>query len=83
MYYSVLVMAEIMGKSNASQVMDLNANNGNEFTPAYAIYENGNPTRVALFNYLDDPSGANDITVNIAVGGNGQTNATPASVKVK
>lgn len=79
MYYSVLVMAEIMGKSNVSQVMDLNANSGNEFTPAYAIYENGAPTRVALFNYLDDPSGASDITVNVAIG----DNATPASVKVK
>jgi hypothetical protein len=78
-------MAEIMGKSNVSQVIDLNANGGNEFTPAYAIYENGNPTRVALFNYLDDSSGVSDISVNIVVGGGqiGQDNATPASVKVK
>jgi Glycosyl hydrolase family 79 C-terminal beta domain len=85
MYYAVLVMSEIMGKSNASQVLDLNANNGNEFTPAYAIYENGTPTRVALFNYLDDSSGASDISVNVAIGGGttGQANATPASVKVK
>lgn len=79
MYYSVLVMAEIMGKSNVSQVMDLNANSGSEFTPGYAIYENGTPSKVALFNYLDDKSGASDITVNVAIG----DNATPASVKVK
>lgn len=58
--------------------MDLGANGGNEFTPAYAIYENGVPVRVALFNYITDPSGASDYTASVSVG-----NATPASVKVK
>ncbi|THH18225.1 hypothetical protein EW146_g2708 [Bondarzewia mesenterica] len=84
-YYSALVMAEILGPSNTSQVVDLFANSNNIFTPAYAIYENGNPTKVALFNYVTDSSGSSNYTAAIAVGGGstGQTSATPSSVKVK
>lgn len=84
-YYSALVTAEALGASNASQVLDLNANNGNIYTPAYGIYENGNPVRVALFNFVTDPSGASDLTASIAIGGSGigQPNASPAQVKVK
>ncbi len=74
-----------MGASNVSQILDLNANDGNIFTPAYAIYENGNPVRVALFNYITDPSGASTYTASISIGGGetGQANGTPAQVKVK
>jgi len=84
-YYSALVTAEALGASNASQVLDLNVNEGNIYTPGYGIYENGNPVRVALFNFVTDSSGASDLTVSIAVGGSGigQQNATPAQVKVK
>ncbi|KAK0243051.1 glycoside hydrolase family 79 protein [Armillaria nabsnona] len=84
-YYSALIMAEAMGASNVSQILDLNANGGNIFTPAYAIYENGNPVRVALFNYITDPSGASTYTASISIGGGetGQANGTPAQVKVK
>ncbi|TFK36088.1 hypothetical protein BDQ12DRAFT_737177 [Crucibulum laeve] len=84
-YYSALVMAEALGASNNSQVLDLGANNQNIYTPAYAIYENSNPVRVLLMNYITDSSGANNITVSISIGGGqtGQANATPASVKVK
>jgi hypothetical protein len=78
-------MSEVIGASNTSQVLDLAANAGNQFTPAYAIYENGTPTRVALFNYVTDPSGNSAITASIAIGGGqtGQPNGTPAQVKVK
>jgi len=84
-YYSALVMAEALGSSSPSQVLDLNANGGNIFTPGYAIFEGGNPVRLALFNYVTDPSGASDYTVAISVGGGqtGQPNATPGQVKVK
>ncbi|KAK0230497.1 glycoside hydrolase family 79 protein [Armillaria fumosa] len=84
-YYSALIMAEAMGASNVSQILDLNANGGNIFTPAYAIYENGNPVRVALFNYITDPSGASTYTASISIGGGetGQANGTPPQVKVK
>jgi hypothetical protein len=84
-YYSSLVMAEVLGSSNQSQVLDLNANGGNIFTPGYAIYENGTPMRVALFNYMTDPTGANDYTATISIGGGqtGQNNGTPGQVKVK
>jgi hypothetical protein len=78
-------MAEALGASNGSQVLDLNANGGDVHTPAYGIYENGNPVRVAVFNFVTDPTGASDITASIAVGGGntGQANGTPAQVKVK
>ncbi|KAG6829523.1 hypothetical protein H0H87_011178 [Tephrocybe sp. NHM501043] len=84
-YYSALIMAETLGASNGSQVLDLNANGASLYTPAYAIYEGGNPVRVALFNFITDPSGASDLTVSIAIGGGdtGQQGATPAQVKVK
>jgi hypothetical protein len=84
-YYSALIMSEILGSSNKSQILDLNANGGNIFTPAYAVYEDGTPMRLALFNYMTDPSGAATYTVEISVGG-GQTNqpnATPSQIKVK
>ncbi|KAF7307934.1 Glyco-hydro-79C domain-containing protein [Mycena kentingensis (nom. inval.)] len=77
-YYSALVMAEAIGPSNQTQVLDLHANNNNEFTPAYAIYDAGKPARVALFNYITDASGTSDVTAVISVG-----DATPAAVKVK
>ncbi|KAH7913618.1 glycoside hydrolase family 79 protein [Hygrophoropsis aurantiaca] len=77
-YYSALVVAEALGPSNLSQVVDLNPNGGNEFTPGYAIYENGQPMRVALVNYVTDPTGASDYTASISIAG-----STPAQVKVK
>ncbi|KAF7974612.1 hypothetical protein HWV62_11580 [Athelia sp. TMB] len=59
-------------------IIDLNANGGNEFTPAYAVYENGQPVRIALFNFITDPSGASSYTATISIG-----STTPAQVKVK
>ncbi|TFK29184.1 hypothetical protein FA15DRAFT_610933 [Coprinopsis marcescibilis] len=84
-YYSALIMAEALGPSGGAQVLDLNANNGDIYTPAYGIYEDGNPVRVMLFNFITDPSGANDLTVSISIEGGlmGQPNASPVQVKVK
>ncbi|KAI0369503.1 glycoside hydrolase family 79 protein [Pilatotrama ljubarskyi] len=84
-FYSSLFVAEALGQTNTSQVKDLFPNNGNDQTPAYAIYENGNLARMALINYMTDPSGANDYTATIYVGGSGfnEPNGVPASVKVK
>ena len=80
-----MIMPEILGKQNNARVMDLFANGNNDLTPAYAIYEGDTLARVALFNYMTDPSGANTITVSISVGGGqtGQPGTTPSSVKVK
>jgi len=85
MYYATLAMTEIMGRSNQSQVLWLNVNNGDPSTPGYAIYENGTPMKVALFNFLNDRSGAHDLSVAISVGGGetGRPTSTPASVRVK
>lgn len=83
-YYSALAMAEVMSESG-SQVKDLLLNNNSTSTPGYAIYKNGQPIRLALFNYITDSSGANDVTVSVSVGGGttGQASSTPASVNVK
>ncbi|GLB44466.1 putative glycosyl hydrolase family 79 C-terminal beta domain [Lyophyllum shimeji] len=82
-YYSALVMAEVLGASNTTQVLDLNANNGDLHTPAYGLYENGNPVRVALFNFVNDPTGASDLNVSISAGGGGGQAQGPSQVKVK
>ncbi|EIM80386.1 glycoside hydrolase family 79 protein [Stereum hirsutum FP-91666 SS1] len=78
-YYSALIMAEILGPSNASQVVDLQANANSDYTPGYAIFENGSPTKVALFNLMTDPSGNSDYTATLSISG-----ATlPSQVTVK
>lgn len=65
--------------------MDLQANNNNIFTPGYAIYESGTAARLALINYVTDPSGASDYTATFSVGGGntGEPSVTPATVQVK
>ena len=65
-FYSAVVLAEAFGTSGKAQIVDLQANDGNVFTPAYAIYENGQLSKVALFNYVTDPSGASTITTSLS-----------------
>ncbi|KDR78253.1 hypothetical protein GALMADRAFT_119254 [Galerina marginata CBS 339.88] len=78
-YYSALVMAEALGPTNTSQVMDLQANNNNNFSPAYGIWENGALARVVLINFVSDPSGASEINVALSL-----TDANmPDTVQVK
>ncbi|KAJ7181191.1 glycoside hydrolase family 79 protein [Mycena filopes] len=80
LYYSALIMAEAMGPSNNTQVRHYDdVEDLSPSTPIYGIYENGTPVRVAIVNYLDDPTGAHDVHAVIAIAG-----ATmPAAVKVK
>jgi hypothetical protein len=37
------------------------------FTPAYVVYENNAPARIAIFNYVTDGSGASDVSVSVSV----------------
>ena len=74
-------MAEILGPSGEARVLDLDANGGNAYTPGYAVYERGVPSRVALFNYVTDPSGASDYVVRLAIGGGGGGGSPVVSVK--
>jgi hypothetical protein len=76
-YYSALALAEAFGSTNTAQIIDLNANAANIFTPCYAIYENGALSKVALFNFVTDPSGGAAYTATI------NTNPSPAQVQVK
>ncbi|KAJ7649955.1 glycoside hydrolase family 79 protein [Roridomyces roridus] len=84
-FYSIMGVAETFGNSNKSRIIDLQMNGNNEFTPGYAVYDGDVLARLALFNYVTDPSGASEITVSFAIGGGatGQANGTPAQVKVK
>jgi hypothetical protein len=74
-------MAEILGPSGSSRVLDVGEIGTNDislFTPIYAIYDGPNPraTKAALFNYLSDGSGT--IWVDLKLG-----DATPEVVWVK
>ncbi|KAG5636141.1 hypothetical protein H0H81_008997 [Sphagnurus paluster] len=59
-FYFTVIIAEIFGRSNLSQIVDT-SNNG-IYPPSYAIYNKG-----ALFNFVDHPSGAHNILGTIAV----------------
>ncbi|KAH9933993.1 glycoside hydrolase family 79 protein [Epithele typhae] len=85
LFYSTLVVAEALGTSNTSRVLDLQPNNQNELTPAYAIYEKDVLAKMVLINFMSDPSGANDYTATIFIGGSGfnEANSVPATAKVK
>lgn len=41
---------------------------GNDFTPGYAVYENGQPTRIVLMSFVDDGTGASDYIASIPIG---------------
>ncbi|QRW13940.1 glycoside hydrolase family 79 protein [Ceratobasidium sp. AG-Ba] len=67
-FYAILALSETIGKSGASQIADLQIAGANSiYTPAYTIVENGNPTKVALFNFVSDASGASDYEAVITV----------------
>ncbi|KAJ7745668.1 glycoside hydrolase family 79 protein [Mycena metata] len=80
-YYSALIVqvAEVFGKSNESRIIDLQLNDENIFTPGYAIYDKGILSRLALINYITDPSGSSDYTATFSFD-DGQT---PSQVEVK
>ncbi|KAI0633082.1 glycoside hydrolase superfamily [Trametes polyzona] len=84
-FYSSLVIAEALGKSNTSRVLDLFANDANTFTPGYAIYENDVLARLVLINFMSEQNGQGAYTATISIGGGqtGEANGTPAQVKVK
>ncbi|KAH9834480.1 glycoside hydrolase family 79 protein [Rhodofomes roseus] len=82
-FYAVLAIAEALGPISSSstsnfQVIDLGANGGNEYTPGYAVYEGGTLARAVFINFMTDPSGANDLQVNLQV-----EEGVPANVQVK
>jgi len=85
-YYSALSLAEAVGKTQTARFVDVQANEGNEFTPQYAIYESDGQdgelklNKIALFNYMTDASGAADLSVTIKLN---DGVSVPAQVGVK
>ncbi|KAF8320741.1 hypothetical protein DL93DRAFT_1730126 [Clavulina sp. PMI_390] len=84
-FYSMLMVAEALGSSNVSQVIDLQLNDNSLYTPGYAIYENGQPARVLLINFIDDGgTGTAAYTGYIHIGGtSGLADTTPTTVTVR
>ena len=78
-YYAAVILAEAFGTSGTAQIIDLQLNGGNIYTPGYAIYENGQLDKLALFNYVTDPTGASTYTASISFNGG----STPSQVSVK
>lgn len=68
-YYSTLLVAEIFGQSNSSRISDLNVQGDAhvDLHPAYAVYEDDAPSRVVLFNFASDPSGASTYQATLSI----------------
>ncbi|EJD50973.1 hypothetical protein AURDEDRAFT_160114 [Auricularia subglabra TFB-10046 SS5] len=73
--YGILAVAEALGDTGKARVADLGANGGNSYTPGYVIYENNQPARILLINFMSDKSGGHDYTARIA------TNAAQVRVR--
>ncbi|KAJ6561988.1 hypothetical protein B0H19DRAFT_1068685 [Mycena capillaripes] len=71
-------VAEVFGKSNNSRIIDLQMNSDDVYTPGYAIYDNDILSRLALINYITDPTGRSDYTATFSFDGQ-----TPSQIKVK
>jgi hypothetical protein len=56
----------------------MQGNQNSIYTPSYSIYENNVLTKVALFNFMDDKTGASNSQVTLALPA-----GAPSSVKVK
>ncbi|KAF7307843.1 Glyco-hydro-79C domain-containing protein [Mycena kentingensis (nom. inval.)] len=83
MYYVALIMAEALGPANNTQVLDLGVEGMSEFQAIYGLYEDGVPKRVAIVNYIDDNTGANDVNVVISLNNADGSRTTPDTMKVK
>jgi hypothetical protein len=73
----MLVVAEALGQTGTAQVIDLYPQSVAQ--PNYAIYENGKPSKLVLFNYASDPTGAANYQFNATIDGG----SVPSQVAVK
>jgi hypothetical protein len=73
----MLVVAEALGQTGTAQVIDLYPQSVAQ--PNYAIYENGKPSKLVLFNYASDPTGAANYQFNTSIAGG----SVPSQVAVK
>jgi hypothetical protein len=73
----MLVVAEALGQTGTAQVIDLFP--ASVAQPIYSIYENGKPSKLVLFNYASDPTGAANYQFNASIDGG----SVPSQVAVK
>ncbi|CAE6501321.1 unnamed protein product, partial [Rhizoctonia solani] len=70
--------------SEKSRIVNLAANNNDNLSPGYVVYEDGAPSRVLLIYYIDDNTGAHDATARIQIGGGDGVAVSPLTqVRVK
>ncbi|KAI6122360.1 glycoside hydrolase family 79 protein [Pisolithus croceorrhizus] len=89
-FYSSVFVAEALGPSGNARLVDLtNALTSPSdattppvtsiYTPAYAVYENGAPARLVVFNFVTDTTGSSTVQFTFELGGG----SVPGSVQVK
>ncbi|CAE6474953.1 unnamed protein product [Rhizoctonia solani] len=69
-FYTMLVISEVIGRSGSAQVTDLKLgvrNANSMYVPGYTILENGVLIKLALFNYISDPTRASNYDAIVAV----------------
>ncbi|PPR05779.1 hypothetical protein CVT24_006842 [Panaeolus cyanescens] len=82
-YYSTIVLAEALGTSNTSRVIDLTSSTS-PYTPAYAVYEHDTLSKLVLMNYMDDlQSNTHTTSMTINVPLPSDANGGELNVKVK
>ncbi|KAH7106564.1 hypothetical protein BKA62DRAFT_299249 [Auriculariales sp. MPI-PUGE-AT-0066] len=74
--YAALVASEFIGSSGQTRIADLQLNDNNTYMAGYVAYEDNQPVRVLLINYMSDSTGAHDYTARILTNG-------ASSVKVR
>ncbi|KAH7103897.1 hypothetical protein BKA62DRAFT_828089 [Auriculariales sp. MPI-PUGE-AT-0066] len=67
--YAILVSSEVLGPTNQARVADIGLNNNNTNMAGYVVYENNQPVRMVLINYMSDTTGALDYTARVQVNG--------------
>ncbi|EJD47766.1 hypothetical protein AURDEDRAFT_163225 [Auricularia subglabra TFB-10046 SS5] len=69
--YAILAVAEALGPTGKARVAEITQDDKplDNLTPGYVIYENNQPARLLLINYMSDPTGAHDYMARIAWNG--------------
>ncbi|EUC58786.1 glycoside hydrolase family 79 protein, putative [Rhizoctonia solani AG-3 Rhs1AP] len=73
-----------LARAKRGRIVNLAANNNDNLSPGYVVYEDGAPSRVLLIYYIDDNTGAHDATARIQIGGGDGVAVSPLTqVRVK
>jgi hypothetical protein len=69
-FYAVLVSSEALGPSGNARVVDMGINNNHTQMVGYTIFENNQPVRLVLINYMtDNTTGTHAYTARVQTNG--------------